>query len=103
MAVRDLQLKLVQLGRIRLGRKKDGNGQPERLDSYRFTSPARYLIEEAAALYGGEVKAWDGGVGKQFEVITSATLINIYLPPQTVVDPFLEDWRSGTCMKRCDG
>ncbi len=103
MAIRDLQLKLVQLGRIRLGKKKDSNGQPERLDSYRFTSPARYLIEEAAHLYGGEVKPWDGGVGKQFEVITNAALINIYLPPQTVVDPFLEDWRGGTCMKRCDG
>ncbi len=105
MAIRDLQTTLTEMGRIRLGQKvKTGSGalRPDKLDTFRFTSAAEHLIIEIAALYGGVVKPWDGGRGKQWEVIVDSALIPIYLPRQSI-EPWYEGWRNGVCIRRCDG
>lgn len=105
MAIRDLQRALTEVGRIRLGQKvKTSNGKerPDKLDTFRFTSAAEHLIIEIAALYGGIVKPWDGGRGKQWEVIVDSTLIPIYLPRQSI-EPWYEAWKGGVCQHRCDG
>lgn len=102
MPIADLQRSLTELGRIRLGKKKE-NGKPARLDTFRFTSPVQHLIEEIAALYGGEVAPWNGsGRGKQWETITTATIIPVFLPRQKI-DPWYEQWGKEVCMRRCDG
>ena len=102
MPIADLQRSLTELGRIRLGKKKE-NGKPARLDTFRFTSPAQHLIEEIAALYGGEVAEWNGSNrGRQWETITAATIIPVFLPRQKI-DPWYEQWGKEVCMRRCDG
>lgn len=55
LAVRpiDVQRRLVELGRIRLGQKAPGKGNPQRLETFRLTSASRSLLEAAAAIYGG--------------------------------------------------
>lgn len=102
MPIADLQRSLTELGRIRLGKKKE-NGKPARLDTFRFTSPAQHLIEEIAALYGGEAVPWSGSNrGKQWEVITTAEIIPVFLPRQKI-DPWYEQWGKEVCLRRCDG
>ena len=102
MPIRDLQTRLTEVGRIRLG-ERTSSGRPSRLDTFRFTSQAQYLIEEVAALYGGRMVEWAGSPrGKQWEVVTTATLIPVFVPPQTV-DPWYESWAKAVCTRRCDG
>jgi hypothetical protein len=101
MAIRDLQLRSVRVGRCRTGQKVQG--QPSRLDTFRFTSPAEHLIEEIAALYGGKMIVWgDSPRNKQWEVVTDAAMIPVFIPPQKV-DPFYEQWGRDVCVRRCDG
>ena len=105
MPIADLQRSLAEVGRIRLGEKvtnSEGKVRPSRLDCFRFTSPAEYLIEAVAGLYGGKVEPWDGGQGKQFQVVTDANLIPVYIPPQRI-DPNYEQWGNAVCTRRCDG
>ncbi|MFD6620048.1 hypothetical protein ACFWFB_32925, partial [Streptomyces albidoflavus] len=68
MPILDLQMRMRQLGEIRIGRvvdtgrvsKKTGKPilRPEKLDKFRFTSPSREILASVAELYGGEVKPW---------------------------------------------
>lgn len=100
MAIADLQRRDTEVGRIRLGTKT--NGKQHKLDTFRFTSGAQHLIEEIAALYGGEMKPWQNGKKHLFEVITTTNIIPIYLPPQTI-DPWYEQWGNAVCVRRCNG
>jgi hypothetical protein len=101
VAIRDLQVRSVRVGRCRAGQKVQG--QPSRLDTFRFTSPAEHLIEEIAALYGGKMVVWgDSPRNKQWEVVTDAAMIPVFIPPQKV-DPFYEQWGKDVCVRRCDG
>jgi len=108
VALRDVQAKMVELGRVRTGQRVMNRAGtkliPKKLDSFRFTSPAEHLIQAIAALYGGEVGPFtgEGVVGKQFGVITDVDDIPIYLPAQKI-DPFYERWQGGVCVRRCDG
>lgn len=107
MSIRGLQSSLAEVGRIRLGQRvatAKGGTRPAKLDTFRFTSPARSLIEEVAALYGGTVSEFTGeGVrGKQFQVTTDQNVIPVYVPRQTI-DPYYESWARGVCTRRCDG
>lgn len=108
MAIRDLQVGLAEIGRIRLGQrvpKRDGNGvRPDKLDTLKFTSAAEPLIIEIAALYGGTPAPFTGeGVrGKQFQVVTDINIIPVYVPRQKI-DPFYEQWGGEVCTRRCDG
>jgi hypothetical protein len=102
MPILTLQKRARELGRIRIGQKGD-KGQPQKLDRFRVTSPAKHIIEKIAELYGGEAREWTpAGGAQQWEVITDARRMPIMVPPQPV-SQFLETWSAGGCTHRCDG
>lgn len=98
--INQIDRRLPEHGRIRLG-EKGAKNQPVKLDKFRFTSHDCKAIEEIAALYGGDVKAWEQG---QWEVKTTATTIPVVLPPEPLGGtPVYELWSKGGCQRRCDG
>jgi hypothetical protein len=102
-----IQRRQTEVGRIRIGQKvPTSNGKstrPGKLDRFRFTSPSRALIDQVAALYGGEVAEWAPPTGaKQWEVITQATSLPVVVPPNSV-SQWYETWTGGGCARRCDG
>lgn len=107
MPIRSLQLRLTQVGVIRLGEKRtNNNGKttfPAKLETFRLTSPSRQLIEKVAKLYGGDVREWpDGPSGPEFQVITKTREIPVYVLPQRI-DPNLELWGNRHRVRLCDG
>ncbi|MFZ1374371.1 MAG: hypothetical protein WBP28_13465 [Nostocoides sp.] len=104
-----IQRRHAELGRIRLGekqefRRSDGSTgtKPVKLTSFRFTSPQRPLIESVAALYGGDVRAWDNNGKPEWEVVTAATSIPVIVI-KGGLSQWMEFWSSGGCIHRCDG
>lgn len=105
MAIKTLQQRLTQVGVIRLGQQlisKNNKPYPSKLETLRFTSASKTLIDAVAAAYGGEVKAWKGPSGPEWEVITGAKEIPVLVPPQRI-DPHLEHWGNGFRDRMCDG
>lgn len=105
MAIKTLQQRLTQVGVIRLGEQrvsKSGKNYPAKLETLRFTSPSKGLIEAVAAAYGGQVKPWQSNTGPQFEVVTAVKEIPVMVPPQRI-DPNLEHWGNGYRDRMCDG
>lgn len=102
----DLQQRIRELGRIRIGQQVPtgkGGTRPEKLETFRLTSASRPLLDKVAALYGGTVQEWTprGGT-QQWEVFTTAKRIPILVPPQPV-SQWYELWTGGGCVRRCDG
>src|SRR3990167_10361323 len=103
---------MMQLGRVRVG-EKGTKGEPKRLDTFRFTSASKQLLDAVAARYGGKVTAWEGAPDEgYFQVTTEATELDIVLPPvfsdadgQPTVpySSWFEQWSAGGCQRRCDG
>lgn len=105
MPIKDLQKRLTQVGVIRLGEQrisKKGKPYPARLETLRFTSPSRNLIDAVAAAYGGEVKQWQGQRSPEWEVISKVREIPVLVPPQRI-DPNMEHWGPGFRDRMCDG
>jgi hypothetical protein len=105
MPITTLQRRLTQVGVIRLGVQttgRNGRTRPAKLETLRFTSPSKKLIEAVAAAYGGEVKPWKAPSGPQWEVITDAKEIPVLVPPQRI-DPNMEHWGNGYRDRLCDG
>jgi hypothetical protein len=105
MAIKDLQKRLTQVGVIRLGQQlvsKNGKNYPAKLETLRFTSASKPLIEAVAGLYGGSVKPWTSPTGPQWEVISGVKEIPVLVPPQRI-DPNLEHWGNGFRDRMCDG
>ncbi len=104
MPIRDLQVQFFEVGRIRLGKKEPDKRFPDKHETFRITSRDQGLIESAARLYGGQVKPWtpQGGGAPQFEVLTEADELPVYVPQQ-VIDPNYELWGKAVCKRRCDG
>jgi hypothetical protein len=107
MAIRDIQRRGQQIGRIRIGQQvaviKDGRDtgktRPERLSTFRFTTSSRSQAEAIAALYGGQVTDWNG----ELEVITGKSEIGVTVPPRDqVISQAYEMWNKGGCIRRCD-
>lgn len=100
----DIPQRTPELGRIRLGEKGD-RGQPVKLRTFRLTSHSKLLLEAAAALYGGTVKAWDGAPDEgMWQVTTAASELDVLIPGATgAVSQSYEVWKGGTCTRRCDG
>lgn len=106
-----LQRRLVEVGRIRLGRKvpmSGGKSRPAKLDKFRLTSRDKARLDAAAALYGGEVTEWEG----QWELVTDAEIIPIVVVPGQALSQNFELWGQQTvngqktpviCLRRCDG
>ncbi len=103
MAILDLQRRQRELGRIRMG-DRGGKGQPQKLSEFRLTSPAKHLLDHAAALWGGEVKAWAGSPSEgQYELYTKTDRLPIIVPPNAEASQFYEQWTAGGATHRCDG
>lgn len=109
MRIVDIQRRLHEVGRIRIGHQVDVPGRnvrrPARLDAFRFTSASQRALEAVAALYGGEVVPWTGApTGEQFELYTQAKEVPVIVPPgELSFSQSYELWSAGGCQRRCDG
>jgi Recombination directionality factor-like len=108
MPIIDIQRRLTEVGRIRIGQKvpigATGKTRPAKLESFRLTSPNKTLITAASNLYGGTVQPWDAPTGKQWEVITDTTTLPVIVPPTDLgFTQHYELWAQGGCLRRCDG
>lgn len=103
MPIVDLQRRLREAGRIRLGDKGGRNGAPRKLGTFRLTGPDRKLLDAAADVFGGQVEAWPEMDG-QFQVTTDATSMDVIIPPTEMAHSvWYEQWSGGGCQRRCDG
>lgn len=107
MSILDLQHRLMEAGRIRIGQQvptSGGKTRPAKLDTFRLTSRDRRRIDAAAELWGGEVAEWSSPNGQQWEVVTETTELDILVPPeQMAFSQHYELWSAGGCQRRCDG
>lgn len=103
----DLQRRLAECGRIRIGQQvatSNGKTRPEKLETFRLTSPDRVRIEAAAQQYGGAPAEWQAPAGKQWEIITQADVLDVIVPPADMAfSQWYELWGGGGCQRRCDG
>jgi hypothetical protein len=107
MPILDLQQRIRELGRIRIGQKvatSSGKTRPAKLNRFRLTSPSRTLLDRVATQYGGTVAPWSPTETgpEQYEVLTDATRMPILVPHQPV-SQYYELWSGGGCQRRCDG
>lgn len=103
--VLDVQRRGQQIGRLRIGQtliSQKGKPYPSRLETFRFTTGSRFVAEQVAVLYGGQVKDWEGHKG-QYEVITTEASIFVTIPPRDgMVSQAYEMWTGGGAVRRCD-
>lgn len=110
MPIVTIQRQFRELGRIRIGQQveyvKDGQKRrrPEKLKTFRLTSPVRSLLEHAADVYGGTVAPWpEAPDGDEFQLITVNDTLDIIVPPNGAISQWYEMWSGGGCQRRCDG
>lgn len=117
MRIIDTQRRLVEVGRLRTGKRthvrterKNGKTveitKPERLERFRFTTRLKRAAAAIAATYGGEVQEWEGapGAAKQWEVYCEADELEVLVPPNDMAfSQAYELWSGGGCQRRCDG
>ena len=105
----DLQRRLRELGRIRMGEQRvssRGKSYPAALDRFRFTSPSRGILDGMVATVGGQVREWQDAPGEapQWELYSDASEIVAACPP--VEEPYsqwYELWSAAGCQRRCNG
>lgn len=102
MPIINLQRKLTEVGRIRLG-AKGAKGAPTKLDKFRLTSKSREALDAAAAVYGGTVTAWSSPDGDAFELLTDTNTLDVVIPPGNALSQWYEMWSGAGCQRRCDG
>jgi hypothetical protein len=102
MPILNLQRKLTEVGRIRLG-AKSGKGAPTKLETFRLTSKSKDAIEAAASVYGGTIGTWSGPDGQEFELVTETKSLNVVVPPGNALSQWYEMWSGAGCQRRCDG
>lgn len=109
MPIVNIQRRMAEQGRIRLGQKvagktRDGKDytRPEKLDRFRFTSPSQRLIEEIAQRYGGEARPWDNAGKAEWEVVSDARSIPVIVV-KGGFSQWHELWSAAGCLHRCDG
>lgn len=100
----DVQRRLVELGRIRLGEKGE-KGEPRKRTTFRVTSASRSHLEAVARVYGGTVRPWQGAPDEgMFEVATESAELDILIPPTLAAySQAYELWAGGAATRRCDG
>lgn len=104
----DIQRRLVEMGRIRMGQKVaigNGKSRPEKVDTWRLTSASERLLAAAADLYGGTVRRWQGAPDEgMYELLTTSRELDILIPPSiSSYSQSYEHWQGGTLERRCDG
>jgi hypothetical protein len=102
MPIINLQRKLTEVGRIRLG-AKGAKGNPTKLDKFRLTSKSRDALDAAAAVYGGTVTAWSSPDGDAYELLTDTNTLDVVIPPGNALSQWYEMWSGAGCQRRCDG
>ena len=105
MPIINIQRRMAEQGRIRLGQKvetRNGKTRPDKLDRFRFTSPNQRLIEEIAAQYGGQARKWDNSGKAEWEVISDARSIPVIVV-KGGFSQWYELWSKAGCLHRCDG
>lgn len=96
--------RLPEVGRIRLGEKKGEKGYPAKLDTFRFTSQDKALMEIVAERFGGHVLDWMSDEGPQFQVYSQATSLEVVVPrAELAFSQWFENWDGAVCRRRCDG
>lgn len=112
MPIIDLQMRMRQLGEIRIGHVVAGTTKnnkaytrPAKLNHFRFTSPSREILTSVAELYGGEVKPWTPANGgpAEFEVYSTTNRLPVLIPPRDSVSQWYELYAGSKCQRRCDG
>jgi hypothetical protein len=112
MPILDLQMRMRQLGEIRIGHVVAGTSKtgkaytrPAKLNHFRFTSPSSAILTEVAALYGGDVKPWTPANGgpAEFEVYSTTNRLPVLIPPRDAVSQWYELYAGSKCQRRCDG
>lgn len=101
--IASIDSRIPEAGRIRLG-VKTARGMTS-IDTFRFTSPDDDVIKRLAILYGGEARPWSdpkASPSSQWEVITKAKEIDVYLPADAL-SIWYEMWSGGGVQRRCDG
>lgn len=103
MPIIDTQVRMRELGRIRMGVK--GARFPTKLKTFRLTSPSKRLLEQLAAIYGGTITDWDEEkvTGKQYQLTTTTNELPVMIPPGHVGSQWYERWSADGCTRRCDG
>lgn len=104
------ETRLREHGRIRIGQqvpdpKRPGKMKPVSIDNFRFTSPDKRAIEQLAALYGGEVKAWKepkASPPDQWEVFSPVSTIDVWIGENSL-SQWYELHGGGGLERRCDG
>lgn len=107
MPIIELQRRLREIGRIRIGEQvptQNGKTRPSKLAHFRFTSRDRKVIDAAAEAFGGQVAPWQSPDGDQWEVKSTADEIACVVPPGDMAfSQWYETWSAGGCKRRCDG
>jgi hypothetical protein len=103
----DLQRRLREIGRIRIGEQvptRNGKTRPAKLETFRFTSRDRQVIDAAATRFGGTVTEWAAPDGQQWQVTSGVAEIPVIVPPGDMsFSQAYEQWSAGGCQVRCDG
>lgn len=100
----DLQQRMMEKGRIRLGTKaptSSGKLRPAKLDTFRLTSQDRAAIDAGAELWGGTVEPFEPG---GWAVTTTTAAVDVILVPGEMGwSQWREMWGNKVCHRRCDG
>lgn len=106
MAIKNIDQRYPEIGRIRLGDREvtdKGKERPRKGDHLRFTSNDETALKAIASQHGGDVVAWEKGE-QAFQLTSETEWIEALLPPDPLADtPIYERWGSGGVQRRCDG
>lgn len=109
MPIINIQRRMAEQGRIRLGHKVTGTSKagktytrPDKLSAFRFTSPSERLVREIADTYGGAAAAWDNDGKAEWEVLSDAKAIPVIVV-KGGFSQWHEVWSKAGCLHRCDG
>ncbi|HZD68377.1 MAG TPA: hypothetical protein VFA45_05510 [Actinomycetes bacterium] len=121
MPIKNLEGRLTEIGRLRLGQRLpvmdqrtgeqrvDRNGnpvwRPERGNTWRLTSDDPDLLKLVAAEYGGDVQPWDNAPDddERYELFTQRSDLRVIIPAGHALSQWMEHWRRNLCVRRCDG
>lgn len=109
MPINDIAHGLRRVGKLRMGvevETSNGKTRPEKLDTWRFTSPDEHVIRAVAAHpeLGGEARPWDNDGSPEWETITNTSTLDVLITPEAdAFSQWYEMWKAGGCQRRCDG